>query len=110
MFQKVINAVPEKSIRKAAGLRVCFWNGLLANRTEANFCSRSISSREYGRDNTIYIPVCNFSLLPPLVPSVHLLELLIVIVVSGLLISRTLAVRRGPCKGRGKAVCRVGSH
>lgn len=45
-------------------------------------------------------PILHFSLLPPLVPSVHLLELLVVIVVSGLLISRTLAVRRGPCKAQ----------
>lgn len=53
-----------------------------------------------GGASAIYIPFCTSPLQPCSVSSVHLLELLIVIVIGGLLISRTLAVRRGPCESK----------
>lgn len=49
------------------------------------------------REGTVlFTSILHFSLLLPLVASVHLLELLIVVVIGSLLVSRTLAVRRGP--------------
>lgn len=56
----------------------------------------------WGESSAVYIPFCTSPLWPPSIPSVHLLELLIMIVISGLLISRTLAVWGGPCEGKEK--------
>lgn len=75
--------------------RICFWNRLQT--------SDQVSVQEpftAGGASALYIPFCTSPLQPCSVPSVHLLELLIVIVIGGLLISRTLAVRRGPLRLR----------
>lgn len=70
-------------------LSVCSRNCLLA--------SRRVSVQE----RQCYLhPICASPLGAPSVPPVHLLELLIMIVIGGLLISGTLAVRGGPCEGK----------
>lgn len=88
--------MPEKSSKLAAGLIESVF-GIVCKQV-IRFLFRKPFTK--GGGSAMYIPFCASPLQPCSVPSVHLLELLIVIVIGGLLISRTLTVRRGPCESK----------